>query len=214
MAKHAEYYDRDRAAFLDWVGGAHERILDVGCGSGSNAAWYREHGGRELVGIEVDVESADKASLVFDRILHGRVETAMADLDGTFDLIVCADVLEHLVDPWTVVRELRRLSRPATILAVSMPNIRFLGAIARIAIGRGFRYEEEGIFDATHLRFFTPHDLDHLLRGNGWRPERRGSQAYGRFRAARRVAGRVTSGWTDQWLAEQQFVLARPAGPG
>jgi ubiquinone/menaquinone biosynthesis C-methylase UbiE/uncharacterized protein YbaR (Trm112 family) len=210
VPKQADYYDRDRAVFLDWVGGRHERILDVGCGSGSNARWYRQHGAHELVGIEIDPPSADKAVTLFDRIICAPVETAMAELDGPFDLIVCADVLEHLVDPWTVVTDLRRLSHSATVLAVSMPNIRFLGAIARIAVGPGFRYEDEGIFDVTHVRFFTGHDLDGLLRRGGWRPERRGSHLFGRLRAARRMMGRMTHGWSDQWLAEQQFVVARP----
>ncbi|MEA2653880.1 MAG: hypothetical protein QOI37_1107 [Chloroflexota bacterium] len=214
MTKQAEYYDRDRAGFLDWVGGQHQRILDVGCGAGSNAPWYRRHGAREIVGIEVDAQSAEHAATRFDRVVMEPVETAISQLDGPFDLIVCADVLEHLVDPWTVVDELRRLSGPSTILAVSMPNIRFIGAIARIAIGSGFRYEEEGIFDSTHLRFFTPGDLDRLLSKGGWMPARRGAQHYGRFTPARSLAGRVTRGWTDQWLAEQQFVVARlnPAG--
>jgi 2-polyprenyl-3-methyl-5-hydroxy-6-metoxy-1,4-benzoquinol methylase len=210
MPKQAAYYERDRASFLDWVGGNHERILDVGCGAGSNAAWYRRHGGRELIGIEVDPQSADRASTPFDRVVSLPVELAMAELDGAFDLIVCADVLEHLVDPWAVVTELRRLSHPTTVLAVSMPNIRFLPAIAQIAIGSGFRYEDEGIFDVTHLRFFTPHDLDRLLRHGGWEPERRGAQMYGRLRWLRRMAGRLTGAWTDQWLAEQQFIAARP----
>jgi SAM-dependent methyltransferase len=214
MAKQPDYYDRDRAGFLDWVGGRHERILDVGCGAGANAPWYRRHGAREVVGIEVDAASAEKASMRFDQVVIGPVETAMSRLDGPFDLIVCADVLEHLVDPWTVMTDLQRLSTSSTLLAVSMPNIRFLGAIAQIAIGSGFRYEDEGIFDRTHLRFFTGGDLDRLLRHGGWRPDRRSAQHYGRLIAARRVAGRVTRGWTDQWLAEQQFVVARPERVG
>lgn len=212
MTKLPDYYDRDRATFLDWVGGRHDRVLDVGCGAGSNARWYRQHGGREVVGIELDAQSAAKAATVFDRVICEPVESAAAGLDGPFDLIVCADVLEHLIDPWTTVMKLRELSHPATVLAVSMPNIRFLGALARIAVGPGFRYEDEGIFDITHLRFFTRHDLDRLLRRGGWTPERRGSQLFGPLSSARRMSGRVTRGWTDQWLAEQQFVVARPDG--
>jgi SAM-dependent methyltransferase len=212
VPKRAEYYGHDRSDFLDWVGGRHERVLDVGCGAGSNAPWYRQHGARDLVGIEIDASSASKALDQFDRVVSAPVEIAMGQLDGAFDLIVCADVLEHLADPWTVVSDLRRFSHPQTVLAVSMPNIRFLGAVARIAVGSGFRYEDEGIFDVTHLRFFTGSDLNDLLQRGGWTPERRGSQLFGRFRVARRMTGRVTRGWSDQWLAEQQFVVGRPDG--
>ena len=97
------------------------------------------------------------------------------DVGGRFDLIVCADVLEHLVDPWSVVDWLRAVSHDMTILAVSIPNIRFLPALARIAVGRGFEYEECGIFDATHLRFSVRRDVDRMLRRDGWSPIRWGA---------------------------------------
>jgi SAM-dependent methyltransferase len=208
--KGADYYSHERADLLDWVGGRFDRVLDVGCGTGSNASWYRRHGAREIVGVELDDASAARAAKVFDRVVRGTIEEAIDELDGSFDLIVCADVLEHLVDPWALVTHLNRLTNRSTVLAVSIPNIRFLGAIARIAIGRGFQYQEQGIFDVTHLRFFTRRDVDRMMRQGGWVPERWGAQLFGRFRSVRLAAQLVTGGRSDQWLAEQMFVLARP----
>lgn len=210
-AKEAAYYAHDRSAFLDWVGGRHERVLDVGCGVGSNAPWFRRHGAVEIVGVELDEPSAEQAAQAFDRVIRMPIERAMLDLEGPFDLIVCADILEHLVDPWRVVEQLARLSTGSTVLAVSAPNIRFLPAIARIAFGRGFEYRDEGIFDSTHLRFFTRPDVARLLIRGGWQPERWGGQAYGPLRTARQLAGRLTGGRSDQWLAEQICVVARPS---
>ena len=207
--KAADYYSHERLDFLDWVGGRHGRVLDVGCGSGSNASWYRRHGAVEIVGVELHRSSAADAEAVFDRVVCGTIEDAVGELDGPFDLIVCADVLEHLVDPWAVVRQLEGLANEATVLAISIPNIRFLGAIARIAVGSGFRYEEQGIFDATHLRFFTRSDVDRLIRQGGFVGERWGSRIYGRFRSIRHLARWLSGGRSDQWLAEQTFVVAR-----
>jgi SAM-dependent methyltransferase len=213
-SKPVDYYTHDRADFLDWVGGRFERVLDLGCGTGSNAPWYRRHGARVVVGVELDEASASQAALVLDRVICGSMETAILELDGTFDLIVCADVLEHLADPWKLVCQLGRLASASTVLAVSMPNVRFVSAIVRIAFGRGFEYQEQGIFDVTHLRFFTRPDVERLLRQGGWVPERWGAQLYGRLLAIRRLAKRVTGGWSDQWFAEQLFVVARPAQGG
>ena len=180
-SKDAVYYASDRTAFLDWVGGTFDRVLDVGCGAGSNASWYRRHGAGSVVGVELDPPSAARAALVFDRVVAEDVETALRTLDGTFDLIVCADVLEHLVDPWSVVDDLRRLATRDTVLAISIPNIRFLPAILRIAFGRGFAYEAQGIFDSTHLRFFTRRDAEWMLRRGGWVADRWGAPPFGRL---------------------------------
>lgn len=210
MPKAAAYYASDRSDFLGWVGGEFERVLDVGCGAGANAAWYRQHGAREIVGIEIDPASAAQAASTYDRIVCDPIETAVGALEGSFDLIVCADVLEHLVDPWSVVHELRRAASADTILAISMPNIRFLPAIVRIAFGRGFAYEDQGIFDSTHLRFFTRRDAALMLRRGGWVPQRWGAPQFGRLGSVRRLAQRLTRGRSDDWLSGQLYVIGRP----
>ena len=67
--------------------------------------------------------------------------------------MVCADVLEYLVDPWTTVSRRRELASPGGAIVASIPTIRSHGALLQIAVGRGFEYESEGIFDRTNLRF-------------------------------------------------------------
>lgn len=207
------YYASDRSDFLNWVDGDYERVLDVGCGAGSSASWYRGHGTREIVGIEIDPASAALAGDVLDRVICGPVETAVHELEGRFDLVVCADVLEHLVDPWSIIHELGRLAGPETVLAISMPNIRFLPALVRIGLGRGFAYEDHGIFDVTHLRFFTRQDMERALRSGGWVPQRWGAPRFARLGSGRRLVQRATRGRSDEWLAGQLFVVSRPA-PG
>ena len=211
IPKTVDYYASDRSDFLDWVGGEFERVLDVGCGAGSSAPWYRLHGAREIVGIEIDPVSAARSAAVLDRVVCDPIESAVHVLEGSFDLIVCADVLEHLVDPWSVVNELHRVAAAGTVLAISMPNIRFLPAILQIAFGRGFAYEDHGIFDSTHLRFFTRRDAELMLRRGGWVPQRWGAPRFGRLGSARRLAQRSTRGRSDDWLAGQLYAVARPA---
>ena len=173
--KEDSYYEGDRTDLLNWLGGRYSRVLEVGCGSGGNAAWLRRHGATRIVGIETDQASAVRARKVFDEVIVELVETALDDLDESFDLIICADVLEHLVDPWAVTSALARKAAENGLLIVSVPNIRHYRALWRIAFGVGFRYEDEGTFDATHLRFFDRAGLERMLNEAGWSPQRWGS---------------------------------------
>lgn len=216
-AKNRRYYLGERTDLLEWHGGGRERVLEVGCGAGGNAPWLRAHGGEALVGVEIHPESATRARAVFDRVESKPIEDALQSLTGSFDLIICADVLEHLVDPWDVVRRLGQVAASDGEILVSIPNIRYLRALARIAVGAGFRPESEGIFDATHLHFFTKDNIDDLLVSGGWHPMRWGYPSY-RSRSpdtlatalarTRSVLSRATRGLTDEWLAGQWWVVA------
>jgi SAM-dependent methyltransferase len=215
--KNRRYYLGERTDLLEWHGRHHERVLEVGCGAGGNAPWLRAHGAKNLVGVEIHPESATQARAVFDRVESRPIEDALQSLTGPFDLIICADVLEHLVDPWDVLDRLGQVAAHDGELLVSMPNIRYLRALARIAVGAGFRPESEGIFDATHLHFFTKDNIAQLLVSGGWEPRRWGYPSY-RSRSpdtlatalarTRSVLSRATRGLTDEWLAGQWWVEA------
>ncbi len=207
-----EYYGTPRLDLLDWMGGTeYASVLEVGCGAGANAPWLRARGAATIVGIEPDEESSELAAQRFDEVHRATVEGVIADVAGPFDLIICADVLEHLLDPGSVLAALRQLVvEPQGSLLISIPNIRNVRALARIAVGAGFRPEASGTFDSTHIRFFTRSNLRELLEQAGWKPERWGypqSTVLGHLRS---VLGRATRGISDEWLAAEWFVLVRP----
>lgn len=211
--KSADYYGTPRNDLLEWMDGTgHARVLEIGCGAGANAPWLRSHGAVRIVGIEPEKQSAQTASRRFDEVHQTTVEAVLHDVQGPFDLVICADVLEHLVDPGSVIEGLRGvIAEPTGRLLISTPNIRYISALARIAVGAGFRPEMSGTFDSTHIRFFTRANLRDLLRRAGWYPERWGyprSTALGHLRT---VLGRLTRGVSDEWLAAEWFVIARPA---
>lgn len=213
-SKPDSYFAEDRLEFLDWVGGRFGSVLDIGCGAGTSAWWYRSRGAQRLVGVELNPAAGGLAEKLFDVVYVEPVESALPRIDTQFDLIVCADVLEHLLDPWTIVQRLARNAHRDTRFAVSIPNIRYAGALARIMVGRGFEYDKSGIFDATHLRFFTPHDLGQLLDQGGWVSSRWGSSSYGRLGGLTYPIRRRTHGalrrTLDGFLAGQLHVVAIP----
>jgi 2-polyprenyl-3-methyl-5-hydroxy-6-metoxy-1,4-benzoquinol methylase len=133
------------------------RALELGCGGGATLARLKARG---LVGwgagIEISDAAAARAAEVLDLVIAGNVETlADRDIPGDLDLVVCLDVLEHLVDPWSVLRRLAAKLRPGGAVIACIPNIRHVGTLLPLLLRGRFDYAESGTLDRGHLRFFT-----------------------------------------------------------
>lgn len=84
-----------------------------------------------------------------------------------FDLILCLDVLEHLVDPWATMKKISSLLTPGGTMLVSVPNLRHYRTSLPLLFCGDFAYEESGTRDSTHLRFFTKKTAQALVSGSG-----------------------------------------------
>jgi SAM-dependent methyltransferase len=159
------------SVILDWLGeGQGRRVLDVGAADGLLA---RRLGGRgwRVTGIESDPALAEAGARHCATMIRADLNTAPPDLAETFDAIVYADVLEHLVDPLRVLLRLNRALAPGGVIVVSIPNVAHLWVRLSLLAGR-FQYGDRGILDRTHLRFFTRRSLGSLLREAHVRVER------------------------------------------
>ena len=113
---------RAHAKLLDAVGTGH-RVLDVGCSSGYLARPLMERG-NTIVGLELDPDAAREAEAYCERVLVGDVETMELPLEpGTFDVVLCGDVVEHLREPVAALVRLRPLLKPGGRLVLSTPNV-------------------------------------------------------------------------------------------
>ncbi len=88
--------------------------------------------------------------------------------EAPFDCLIAADVLEHLADPWAVLRGVAAMLAPGATAVVSLPNVLFWGALARVVRGRSWPREDFGVFDRTHLRWFSTSDAVELLEQAGF----------------------------------------------
>ncbi|ARU06287.1 glycosyl transferase family 2 [Comamonas serinivorans] len=153
----------------------HARILDLGCGSGAIGQYLSRQGA--AVTIDGLTISDDEARLA--RAVYRRVEVAnLDDCDlvalfgqGQYDVIVCADVLEHVRGSERVLAQCRQLLAPGGKALLSIPNAGYAGLIAELMAGE-FRYRAEGLLDETHVRFFTRQTLLRFLQAGGWAVDR------------------------------------------
>jgi SAM-dependent methyltransferase len=145
------------------------RVLEVGCGQAGTLAWLKDSGiAAHTMGIELDPAAAALARPRVDRLIEGDAEAAIDGLPaGSLDLVLCLDVLEHLVDPWRAMAQLARALRPGGSVILSVPNIRHYSVSLPLLCSGRWQYEEAGILDRTHLRFFTRAGAAALISGAG-----------------------------------------------
>lgn len=157
-------HDLAREVLAASPGGA---VLDVGCASGGLLAALAPVA-RRRDGVELSRGAAEAARQHADDVVGtGLDRLEPGDLAGAlYDLVVCADVLEHLVDPADGLRRAVALVRPGGAVLVSVPNVAHWSVRRQLAGGR-FDYAPSGILDEGHLRFFTRRSLDALVRGAG-----------------------------------------------
>lgn len=144
------------------------RLLDVGGSRGGFAVSLRvARAAKEIWGIEADPTVEDEAAPRYDRYIRGTYPDALPD--EQFDCIAFNDVLEHLVDPWSVLRTTHKHLAPGGIVVASIPNVRFLPVVARLALAGDFTYTDTGVMDRTHLRFFTRKTMVDLFESSGYK---------------------------------------------
>lgn len=157
MALSQSYYRNVNPDLLERIPLNAQTVVEVGCGTGALGAAYKQRNPQvHYIGVEAMSEPASEASKVLDQVIVGNAEdpllfsASLADVD----CLVYGDVLEHLVNPWDCLRRhLELLSEDGLVLAC-IPNVQHWSVIANLLQGQ-WPLEDQGLFDRTHLRWFT-----------------------------------------------------------
>jgi 2-polyprenyl-3-methyl-5-hydroxy-6-metoxy-1,4-benzoquinol methylase len=153
-----------------------QRILELGCATGALGAALKARNGADVVGVEIDPDYAKQAAQRLDRVVVANAESFVRDEptppEAPFDCIIGADVFEHLVDPWTTLQLATGMLESGGTVVVSVPNVLYLPALWAVLVGGRWPREDEGIFDRTHLRWFTMQDAIEFVCGAGLRLNR------------------------------------------
>lgn len=162
----ASYFGELRPEVIEMVPVDATSILDVGCGYGLLGRALKDRGARSVCGIELSSRAAGEAKKVLDVVFEGSVETTTLPFNrGQFDCIICADVLEHLVDPWSVLCMLKQYLNSNGCIVASIPNVGFHRVVRGLIKGH-WDYTDSGVLDKTHLRFFTLEGIVKLFAQN------------------------------------------------
>lgn len=192
------------------------RVLEVGCGTGTTLAWLKQTGRCELaVGVEMFEQAAQAARQHADRVVVGNAEVLIENAFdvASFDLILCLDVLEHMVDPWAFVAQAQALLVPGGTFIASLPNVRHLAVLAPLLLRGRWRYTTDGILDRTHLRFFTRESAIALL-DSGALSVTRWQRKISPLPSKSGLANLLTLGLAGDFLASQYLVAAQRHGCG
>ncbi len=172
-AKDQSYFNGERSDFIDRIpSGRKFRFLEIGCGDGANANYAKRLGKCNFyVGVELFQAAAERAKEYADKIYLGDVEKVTFEpADGPFDVLIMSEVLEHLVDPWSLLKRLHPMLAPDAYVFASSPAISHFSTILMLLRG-GWDLTDHGRMDRTHLRWFTPRTYAQMFRDCGYRVE-------------------------------------------
>ena len=163
------YYDNVRKEMLKYLPENSKKILDVGCGNGAFASLLKQKNKAEVWGIELMEKEAIIAQEIVDKVFIGNCEKHINDLpDNYFDAIYFNDVLEHLADPYSVLEDLKCKLAPNGVIISSIPNVRFFRTFSKVVFLKDWKYDDFGIMDKTHLRFFTNKSIKRMYQELGY----------------------------------------------
>jgi 2-polyprenyl-3-methyl-5-hydroxy-6-metoxy-1,4-benzoquinol methylase len=157
------YYSLVRPEILGKVPTKAVKILDVGCGHGNLGKALKDSRDLEYYGVEVSEPAEKFLNQICDKYWIGDLEKLNLEDLPNFDCLIVADILEHLSNPWDILKNLVKKLDYDGVAIISIPNIRNLNIIAKLLIKGNWDYEESGILDRTHLRFFTRKSVVSLI---------------------------------------------------
>lgn len=174
-------------------------ILELGCAEGALGRAIKARQPCRYTGIEFNRQAADAAAQRIDSVIHGDASSAeaLSRVGGRkYDCLIAADSLEHLSDPWTTLRQYVELLDTHGTLVVSLPNVLYWKDFIRLVRSRRWPMDDAGVFDRTHLRWFTKADGCALIEGAGLK-----------------MSYTVPLVWSSGWRKSRDLLLTRmPAG--
>jgi 2-polyprenyl-3-methyl-5-hydroxy-6-metoxy-1,4-benzoquinol methylase len=211
----SRYHNNIRSDVFDYLPKTANSILEVGGGTGVTCAAAKKICGAANAGvIDLSSEAIEASTSGLDFAVCGDIGNPdflklICKSHGPFDLILCLDILEHLVDPWAAVEKLHSLLEPGGYILTSIPNVRYFDVSLRLVVRGSWSYADAGILDRTHLRFFTKKTAIKLMTSSGLKVDKIGSRFAPRKENEFRIINNFTLGLFRELLDFQYFILVK-----
>ncbi|HWJ35741.1 MAG TPA: class I SAM-dependent methyltransferase [Steroidobacteraceae bacterium] len=167
MSKASDYAFSNRSEVASFLPRQYQTVLEIGCSKGGFKASLNPT--VEIWGVEPNESAAGQASTRGYKVLTGLYEEVSDKCpDNYFDVIICNDVIEHMADPDKFLEDIKRKMKKNGHLVGSIPNVRHFGNLFRLLIKKDWKYEDQGVLDRTHLRFFTEKSLCRTFSESGY----------------------------------------------
>lgn len=209
QGKSQTYHSGVREDYLaELVEEAPNSVLEIGCGTGDLGAATLESGCcSRYLGVELVDSAGQQAKAKLTDVIIGDLEsTDIPEEFGNFDALVASEVLEHLRDPWEVLRRLRTRLNPGALVLASSPNVANKRIIWMLLRGE-WKLEGSGIMDQTHLRWFTPSSYVQMFRDCGYEVEH--VRPVAPLRGSAKIVHLLSGGRLDHLFWTQTSVRAR-----
>lgn len=169
MVGESGYYGQDRREMVQFIPDGTSRLIDIGCGEGLFGARVKERfPSCEVWGLEPQADAAARAATRCDRLLHHPLSDTEELPPAYFDVVTMNDVLEHLPYSEPALEIIKRILKPSGMLILSLPNVCYYLTVRDLVFFKDWEYQDQGILDRTHLRFFTQKSALRMLSQNGF----------------------------------------------
>jgi len=207
--KETSYYESEREDIITLIPYDVRRLLDVGCGFGLMGKRLRKerNDNIEVVGIDNEERVINIARNNVGELIIGDVEDLKLPFEqGYFDCLVYGDILEHLKNPWKLLKDHAYYLKKGGYCIASIPNISHYSIIKGL-LNNKWQYTSSGVMDGTHLRFFTLDGIRDMFRDAGYAIEE--EKRYIRASKSKRFLNKILGGRLNYLLTEQYIIRAR-----
>ncbi|MBG9782758.1 class I SAM-dependent methyltransferase [Shouchella lehensis] len=169
--KATAYYQGINQQLFSLIDPKVETVLDIGCAEGALGAAIKDSYGADVHGFELFQQAATQAKQKLDSVTVGNIESDPLPFEQEqFDAIIFADVLEHTLDPWSVLTKVKPYLKKTGAIYASIPNVGHISIIEELIQGT-WNYVDAGLLDKTHFRFFTKSEIEKLFHTSGYQIE-------------------------------------------
>ena len=163
-----DYFKCSRKEILKFIPSSCRTLLDIGCGAGSFGDLVKKNFDAEVWGIDPNQSIAEMAPKVLDHFINDFFSDKIDFPKKYFDVITFNDSLEHFPDPFPPLECSRSLLKSGGVIVCSIPNVRYIENLKHLLFEMDWKYEDSGIRDRTHLRFFTKKSIIRMFDDFGY----------------------------------------------